>query len=246
MDITDRVQIVPFGYERERVLEPIYRYKADTVVLLGQHSHSDHEAPFQRDVVAELRENDRIEVQERECDLFDLDSTLEAIVEAVRDHENDDVWVNVSTGSKITAIAAMIACQNTSVTPFYVKPEYRNTEGDLEPPDEPRVTELGEVIEIPVFPLNGPTSEQLQVLAYLQECETATKKNLIQFAQTQELPFIVESDTSSDEGRYRLLERHIINLLSEEGYISVEKVGRTKHVSLEERGIDALRTFPIT
>lgn len=244
MEIPDRVQIVPLGYERDRVLEPVYRLKADRVVLLRQLAEDNYEATFQRDVVNALRDNDRIELEIRECDLFDLDSARETIVDVIEACEGDEVYVNVSTGSKITAIAAMTACQTTDAEPFYAEPEYRGDDGELEPPEEPIVDDVGDVYRLPTFDLDGPSNEQLEVLSYLSANDGATKKELIRISEERELPFIAESESKSDEGRYRLLETHIIAPLVEEGYVYTEKVGRQKHVYLGERGEDALRTFP--
>lgn len=243
MEITDRVQIVPFGYETVRVLEPVYQFKADTVVLIRRNAEDDYEAQFQRDVVDELRENDRIELETRECDFFDFDSALRTITDAIQSHTGNDVYVNVAAGSKITAIAAIIACQTQDATPFYVSPEFRSEEGELEPPDEPLVENIGDIDTIPVFDLDQPSPQQLEILSHLYENEGATKKELIRFAESRELEFIAESETQSDEGRYRLLETHVISPLTAESYINVEKVGRTKHVYLADRGREALRMF---
>jgi len=104
MDVADRVQIAPLGYEYNRILKPIYEYNADTVVLLRHEAKQDYEASFQRDLVQTLRENDRIELKERECDLFDINSAVTAFVNVIEAHQKDDVLVNLSTGSKLTAI----------------------------------------------------------------------------------------------------------------------------------------------
>jgi len=98
MDVADRVQIAPLGYEYNRILKPIYEYNADTVVLLRHEAKQDYEASFQRDLVQTLRENDRIELKERECDLFDINSAVTAFVNVIEAHQKDDVLVNLSTG----------------------------------------------------------------------------------------------------------------------------------------------------
>jgi hypothetical protein len=85
----------------------------------------------------------------------------------------------------------------------------------------------------------------LRVLGYLQGNDGATKKDLIRFAEDEELPFIADTEAESDEGRYRLLESHIIDPLTNGEYIRVERVGRQKEVHLEQRGVDALAAFPL-
>lgn len=245
MEIPDRVQIVPFGYERARVIEPINRLKADRVILLRQHEGSDHEAPFQADVVAELEANDRITLEQRRCDIFSLEDSLGAIKEAIGDcDEDDEVYVNLATGSKLTAIAAMYACQSTGATPFYVEPEFRGAEGHLEPPTEPLVKTIGDIREIPTFRLDLPSREQQQLLAYIADHDHVTKKDLIRYAEDQSLPFIAETESKTDEGKYRLLETHIIDPLEEEGYIDVTKSGREKHVLVTEKSHDLLDVVP--
>ena len=244
MDITNRVQIVPLGYEKVRVLGPVYEYKADRVVILHQDPEKDYEAEFQKEIVEELRDNDRIDLEIRYCDIFNHNSALETIAQVIRDYEDEEVYVNVSTGSKITAIAAMMACQSMGATPFYVEPQLRNDAGDREPPKEPIVTDISDVYELPVFELQGPSREQIEILAYLRDEGGASKKDLIRFAESREFPFISESKSTGDEGLYRLLDSHVVEPLSDGSYIKIESIGRTKHVHLDERGRDVLRAFP--
>ncbi|MWV40571.1 hypothetical protein GRS80_12620 [Natrialba sp. INN-245] len=223
--------------------EPIYQFNADKVVLIRQDSSTDYETEYQRNLISELEDNDRIELEISECDFFDLESSLHALTSIIREHDEHDVYVNVSTGSKITAIAAVIACQNLDATPFYVRPEFRNNDGKLEPPKEPLVSGVGEITDIPVFSLRKPSTNQLLVLSHLAEEDGATKKDLIEFGKSQEFDFIVNSETTSQEGLYRLLETHIIEPLQSESFISIKKDGRTKRVDLSDRGKEALQVF---
>lgn len=244
MEFTTRTQIVPLGYEYNRVLEPIYRFKADKVVLLRQPKDKDFEADFQRELVQKLEDNDRIELEIRECDLFEINNAIEAFVNAIASCESDEVLVNLSTGSKITAIAGMIACQSTTAKPFYVSPEFHNDDGEREAPEAPQVESIGEISEIPVFRLEGPKPDQIAILQYLRANDGATKKELIEHARDQELGFIANSKSKSEEGLYQLLDTNIITPLIEENYIDVVKEGRQKRVYLEDHGKEALVTFP--
>jgi len=244
MEFQNRVQIAPLGYEYNRVLEPIYEYKADKVILLRQPADKDFEAEFQRELVQTLEENERIELETKECDLFDINSAIEVFVKAITSCDSDDILVNVSTGSKITAIAGMIACQSTSATPFYVSSEFHNDSGEREAPETPLVESVGEISQLPVFHLEGPNSDQLAILRHLRENDGATKKDLIDYARDQELTFIANTQSKSQEGLYSLLDTNIISPLSEKDYIRVNTEGRKKRVYLEEHGEEALVTFP--
>jgi hypothetical protein len=244
MEFTTRTQIVPLGYEYNRVLKPIYEFKADKVVLLRQPEEKDFEAEFQRDLVQELEDNERIELEICYCDLFDINNAIEAFVNAIASCESDEILVNVSTGSKITAIAGMIACQSTAAKPFYVSAQFRNEDGELEAPETPQVESIGEISELPVFNIQGPNPDQLVILQYLRQNDGATKKELIEHAREQELDFIANSKSKSEEGLYQLLGTNVISPLSEKKYVRVVKEGRKKRVYLEEHGQEALVTFP--
>lgn len=244
MEFTTRTQIVPLGYEYNRVLEPIYRFKADKVILLRHLKDKDFEADFQRELVQKLEDNDRIELEIRECDLFDINNAIEAFVNAIASCDSDEVLVNLSTGSKITAIAGMIACQSTAAKPFYVSPEFHNDDGEREAPEAPQVESIGEISEIPVFRLQGPKPDQIAILQYLRANDGATKKELIEHARDQELGFIANSRSKSEEGLYQLLDTNIIQPLTEDNYIEVVKEGRQKRVYLKDHGKEALVTFP--
>jgi hypothetical protein len=245
MEVTDRVHVVALGWEVARVVEPLYDLKADKVVLILPESEALL-AEFEEEMLDDLEAMDRIEVETRTANLYDLDSALQVFTQAVKDHESDDVYINVSTGTKLAAIAGMMATQTSEATPFYVRPTLSDPDDEtLETPDEPLIPGAGATTELPVFELQGPTSEQLQILGFLHGKDGVTKKELIQYAEAQELPFIATTESKSKEGRYRLLESHVINPLTENEYISVEKIGREKQVFLEDRGVDALAAFPL-
>jgi len=241
MEVTDRVHVVALGWEVARIVDPLFELKADKVVLIGPLSDA-WLAGFEEEMIADLEGMDRLESELRRANLYDFDSAVQAFSQAVKDHEGDDVFVNVSTGTSLAAIAGMMAAQTADATPFYVQPGF---EEDIMVPDEPVIPEAGDIMELPVFELEGPSQEQLRVLGYLHSTDGVTKKDLIKFAESEELPFIADTEAKSDEGRYRLLESHIIDPLTKGGYVRVEKAGRKKEVYLEQRGVDALAAFPL-
>ena len=245
MEVTNRVHIVSLGWEVARVVEPIFDLKADKVVLI-RRTDGAFETDFEREMIEDLQSMERLDVEFRRANIYDLEGKLQAFTQAVKDHEDDDVYINVSAGSKITVIAGMMAAQATGATPFYVHSSAADLDADeVQTPEEPVFPEAGEISELPVFELRGPSPEQLRILGYLRGNDGATKKELIQFAEDTELPFIAATEAKSDEGRYRLLESHIIDPLTSGEYISVKKVGRQKEAHLEQRGIDALAAFPL-
>lgn len=248
MEVTDRVHVVAQGWEVARIVEPLYELKADKIVYICPENEA-YLADFEREMLDDLNAMDRLEVETRSANLYDLDSTVQAFTQAVTDHDGDDVFINVSTGTAIAAIAGMMAAQTSDATPFYVQLTEEETDPteveEIETPPMPVIDTAGQISELPVFELQGPSPEQLEILGHLYGHDGLTKKELIRFAEEEELPFIANTEAESDEGRYRLLESHIIDPLEDGDYIRVEKAGRKKVVSIEQRGVDALAAFPL-
>ena len=70
-----------------------------------------------------------------------------------------------------------------------------------------------------------------------------SKKELIEFAREQDFAFVSESEATTEKGYYRILDTHVVVPAQEKGYVTVEKVGRTKFVSLTVDGENTLRAF---
>ena len=247
--VQKRVQVVPLGFEYARVREPILEWRADVVVAI-EYEGSETSMPYVRDLLAELDANDRIELDRRACDIFDLYAALGSITEAIGDYGTDRVYVNLSAGSTITAIAGMIACMASGVTPLYARPDY-GPDGERVP-TEPLHDEVREVFELPAYPIDRPSDVELAFLdriAAAGDDEThgrydgLSKSDLIEFALDREFAFVVRSETTTRKGYYRLLDRHVLEPLAERGYVAVEKIGREKMVSLTPEGRNVLRAF---
>jgi len=244
LKVTDRVHLAPLGWEVSRIVDPAETLKADKLVLLAPEDEACV-ADFGGDLVEELAANDRPDLETRLADMHDLNRLLQVITVTIKDHETDDVYINVSTGTKLAAIAGMMAAQTTDATPFYVQPH--SEEGDrieLQVPEEPLFPAAGEVSELPVFQRWEPSEEQYRLMDYLGGRDGVTKKEVIHYAESARLPFVENTEAKSDEARYRLLDSHIVEPLTERGYITVEKRGRKREIHLEERGRKALAAFP--
>ncbi len=235
-NVPDRVHIMPVGYEKQRVLMCASRFKADKVVLIG-HVEDDEEDEERLQEIRSQLEEEAIKVERADCDLFDLYDSLGIIAELITSFEDDDVYVNVSTGSKITAIAGMIACMAIDATPYYAKAKSYSGK-------HPKDLEF--VQKLPRYPIDAPDQQQIEMLHVIQELEAneikPTKGNLIHVGQHLSMPFITESD-SGEKGHYRLLDNEILEPMLEEGYIEISQEGRNKVVSVTDDGKDARRAF---
>ena len=236
LSVPNRVHIVPVGYEYERIIQPAEKFRADIVVLIGHEEDAEGSDGDERlrDAVQAL-EDLGVEIESKECNIFDLYSSMGTIAESIAEHEDDEVFVNVSTGSKVTAIAGMIASMVLQSTPYYVRAkDYENDPDDIT-----------DFTELPTYPIDAPDSEQVDVLEFIdrysQHQGPPTKGDVIHFSEQINLDYV--SQNVAGKGKYRLLDTHIVEPLKERGYIEESKQGRNKILSLTDDGRGALEAF---
>ena len=244
-----RVQVVPLGFEYARLKEPILQWRADVVVAV-EYSESERELPYLQRLLSELADDERIDLRVVECDIFDLYDTLGTLTEAIGAYPDDEVYVNVSAGSKVTAIAGMIACMATGARPIYARPDYGSDAERI--PDEPLHEAVADTFELPRYPMDRPSETVLAFLDYVDRHTTETetgryrgvhKKELVEFALDEEFAFVAESEATTEKGYYRLLETHVVAPAREDGFVSVERIGRRKFVTLTSAGENTLRAY---
>ena len=241
MNVPRRVHVVPLGYEHDRVIEPPRRLNADKVVLLSHEE--DDEEPEYHDEAREYLQANNIELEERESNIFELYSCLGVIAEVITEHEGDDVYVNLATGSKVTAIAGMIACMATGASPYYVSAEqYGLNEGE-EPPEKPVSFGVSSIEELSGYPIEAPSEQDIHILSHLDSEGPASKKEIIEYGEEHALPFIADAETESLQGKYRRLETNVMEGLEENEYVELNERGRKKYVHITEDGENTLRAF---
>lgn len=270
------IHIAPLGYEYDRVIEPPKLLNADKVILLEyfRDEETGRGPGYYDEIVREL-EDAGIEAEIREFDLFNLYDTIGTIARIINEYQNGgntEVFVNLASGSTISAIGGMIACMAKDATPYYARAE------DYAPDDENLASQgVREIMMLPAYPIEKPAPEPIAVLDYVkrkQDEKTITsgsgsytpgvkKGEIIDFCdgsldggremklridgmeinEDSPLPFIANSNAKSNKGKYRLLDTHVIKPLENRGAIQVEKRGRSKEVKITENGVNLLRAF---
>jgi hypothetical protein len=243
-DVPARVHVVPLGIEHDRIVVPAVRAGADRVVLLD-YLPSYVSSEYDMGVEASLVEHG-IETERRTCDIGDLFDALSVFGSTILEAEGEDVYVNLSTGNKLTAIAGMIACMVTGeATPYYVEAEQH---GSHAPPAPAGVRSID---TIPRYPMDRPEPQHLAVMAFIDESERTDadgepyriKRELFEYGERVGLPFIAEYEGETDKGKFRRLDAHVVSPLLERGYVRVEEVGTKRRVSLTDDGRNTLRAF---
>lgn len=118
LDPVAQIHVIPMGYEYDRIVDPPTKYHADKVI--HPQNREDEVVPdFHERAIKTLREEVRT-VGIEQCNIFQMFDALRQIGECITEHADDNVYANLATGSKVTAIGGMIACMTVGGTPFYV------------------------------------------------------------------------------------------------------------------------------
>ncbi|CAI48662.1 HTH domain protein [Natronomonas pharaonis DSM 2160] len=234
------VHVAPVGYEYDRIKRPALEYGADTLYLLRERERT--ELSYHDRLVTELTDRG-MTVRSREVDLDDMYDVLGEVTTIVHGHDGDIVRVNVSSGPKLSTVGAALACMATDASGYHVHPETRAHPLD----EQPRTEGMQFAEQLPSYPLETPTEDQVRVLDYIDrrdsETYTPKKSDLIEFAEDEQLDFLTRSEPANDKAKFALLNNRILEPLSANGYVHIEPVGRTKQVSLTDTGENALRAF---
>ncbi|WP_415382875.1 DUF6293 family protein [Halosimplex sp. TS25] len=236
MEVPERVHLIPVGYENDRIVLPAVRLRADRVVLLHYEDETDH--PSYAETVRERLDDEGIDHETVPCDIFDFYDSIGTVAELATRFADHEVYVNLASGSKVTAIGGMIACMATGAKPYYVRAQRyaAQTDGDV-------AEGIREITELPTYPMQSPEPQHVAVMDYLDREDGARKRDLIDFGKEAGLPFIAERDAANRKSEYRLLDSHVLGPLVENGYVDLEEVGRSTRVSLTESGRNTLRAF---
>lgn len=233
MEIPDRVHVVPLGYEHDRVVRAASEYRADKVILV-KHTDDTTDSTHISDVVNSL-DNLNIDYELESCDIFELYDSIGTIGNIISDHNADEVYINISAGSKITAVAGFIAGTVTETTVYYGRAKkYEDTP-----------TGFKDAFQLPHYPIDAPDKQQIITLTILHELDEKgihpTKGDLIHVAMQNHLEF-TKRDVD-EKGLYRLLGTQILEPLSDYGYVESYKDGRSKRVKPTEQGEGAYEAF---
>ena len=245
-----RIHVAPVGFEVERILEPILDEHADRVYLVTRRER-DAAAPFVAEVERRLaRASWPIDVRVVRTDLWDVFGALASLrsifaAERRTDRRASDVLplrVNVSTGTKITAIAGTLACMLWKGEPYYVQVS-RAWYSDR----TPRVAAVHDVVErvdpVSVYELRAPNAELVEVLEALARRGGSLRK--------RELIVELGIDRSGPDGarapspqaQHGRLRRRLDPLEHRWGFVRVETSGPRGRVQLTPQGRLAVGLF---
>jgi len=236
-----RIHIAPVGFEFRRVTEPLIRMQADKVYLIT-YGEDDAGTKFFSQIKKELSQNYKhIQVKEVFLDIWNLYECIEKFREIILNEKGNHVYINVSTGTKITAIAGMLSCMLWDAYPYYAPVSYPTKQTKALPTEHVQDSDI-----LPVYEIKKPKPVILLILSLLQLHNGVMRKSKI-IRELEEKKIIRTTDESGKElkgpAKHSQLRALLDPMEMEWHYVTVEASGRRSEVSITEQGKTALRIF---
>ena len=236
-----RIQIAPVGYEIDRVVLPAKQEKADKVwLLVHEKTSEDKSGPYLEKIKKECKKTG-VELKISYVDRLKMFGIIKSVKEIITEEENNYIYINVASGSKIQAIACMMACmvlkECKNLQPFYAEPEkYAAFEG------KQQSFGLKDTIPLPTYEIQTPKPKLLQALKIVHESKNQkiTKKEMAIIAEEQEIITINSEEKNHSQARFASLDKNIIQpLVDEWNFVEIEKIGRNRWIKITQDGKDA-------
>lgn len=235
-----RVHVAPVGFEIDRIVIPARQLKADKVWLLIHDNPSEDKArPYLEKIKKELVKS-HIDMETYLVDRLNLFKIIKAVKEIVEKEKENEIYVNVASGSKIHAIACTMACmifnRNKNIKPFYAEAEeYSAFEGKQQSYGVKRV------ISLPTYEIHIPKPELVKAVKIIKEHGgRITKKEMARLAEEEGVITVNAREENYEQARFASLDKNIIqSLLQDWKFIEVEKIGRNRWINITEAGSKA-------
>ena len=233
-----RVHIAPVGFEIDRIVVPAVKMRADKVWLIGHNNLSEDKARAFLDKIKKTLEKKNIEVKEETANRYRLFDIVKTVKEIIFEEKDNDVYLNVASGSKIHAVGMMMATMifddRSRLHPFYAQAkEYHHTKIS-----QPHTTGIEAIHDLPTYRIQTPEKKHLQALKIIvDDGGKISKKEMAIAAETEGLIVINAEPSNHSQARFASLDKNIISPLENEwGYIRIEKVGRNRWIHLTDEG----------
>ena len=233
-----RIHIAPVGDEIDRVVLPAKKMRADKVFLLVHENPSDDKATKFYDIIDKKLQKLNIETEKVYHNRLDLFQIIKSVKQLIESQQDDSVYVNLASGSKIQSVACMMACQmfndNSNVSPYYVEAkEYVGFSG------EAISKGIKEIQAVPSYEIKKPEPKLIHALKIIKESNgKLSKKQMAEFALDNNL--ITVNAENESQATFASLDQNIISPLEKKwGFIKVEKIGRTRWIIITEEGKNA-------
>nr|MDO8110248.1 DUF6293 family protein [Candidatus Sigynarchaeota archaeon] len=251
----EKVHVAFLGWEIERIVRPILEMRGNRLILICFPQDKEGAWDYLVEIKQQL-EAKSIKVEVIKEDLYNLVDLL-AILNKVLQIEKlrkNDIFINVSAGTKITACASTIAAMSTpNITAYYVsmKKYYPKDNPAFREKNrlETLTTEFQGTTTIPFWQIAIPEQKYIKTLHTIKQRikndnDKIFIKDLIDILKVENVINVKynkerRKETSSE---YMAI-KPIIEKLEAWEYITVSPRKRNKYLQLTEKGKNAIRMY---
>ncbi len=199
-------------------------------------------------------EENKIEVVQKGINIHDYIDVIQNISKVIKGERDNDpgteIFINLSVGTKITAIAAMDACRFWDCIPYYVVPERYISEKEVTRDTIALSSGEMEIFEPPSFKLNKPQPILIDALKIIEEKGTGIhkkefrKKLLARKMLKIQKKYDNPRDPKKLSAEYMAMNQQFIFPLRDNwNYIEVSDEKRNQKITLTDTGVEALQIF---
>jgi len=238
---TFRVHIAPLGFEIDRIVLPLKETKADKLwLLVHEKTAEDKSGPYLEKIKKDCKKIG-VELKISYADRLNMFKIIKSVKEIIAEEEGNYIYINVASGSKIQAIACMMACmilkECKNLQPFYAEPkEYAAFEG------KQQSFGIKDTIPLPTYEIQTPKPKLLEALKIIHQAKNQkiTKKEMAEIAEEGGIITVNSEEKNHSQARFASLDKNIIQPLQEEwNFVEVEKIGRNRWIKITQDGLDA-------
>lgn len=241
-----RVHIAPVGFEIDRIIEPLVKWKADRVYLITEKDIEHSEAKYYFKIIKHRLSSKEIEVKESQCNIRDLYDVLGLYKKIIDEEKNNQIFINVSSGNKIESIAGMMACMtfktdNIGLKPYYVVPDSY----DVKPAQGQQMTSgCKNIFTLPNYTIQKPSEDLIKALEVIRDNNIINKTDLIKKYVSNELIKVKKDAKNPKVAEFSQLNKNILSHMLKWGFITMDGEGKRCRIKITEDGINALKFLP--
>ncbi|UCH89049.1 MAG: hypothetical protein JSV49_12590 [Thermoplasmata archaeon] len=228
------------GLEIDRVLAGLRHYPTNFAVFIyGTNPKLDVEQKARSNgKKIEKMINATVNVRHEFVDHYDFQNAFNKLFEIFNSLKDDgyNIYVNLSSGSRIISSAALLVSFMTDSIPYYVYPTKYNISKTT------TVLSKGyeNVVQLPIMAIDTPSDKEIMVLNALKKSGGSISKQNELIPILENLQFFTPKKEREDMKRYNArlrakLNRFISNL-AKRNFVALKKEGRTVTVTLTHSG----------
>ncbi|MFX0101869.1 MAG: DUF6293 family protein [Candidatus Hodarchaeota archaeon] len=248
----EKVHVAFLGWEIERIIEPVIQMLGNRLIIICMPKERERAWGYLEEIKKQLEEKGK-KVDVIEAPLLNMVELLEILnkIFQVESSKGNEIFVNVSAGTKVSASASTIAAMSKpGITAYYAKPER------YIPAEEftyPKTISKGikEIYALPECQVDIPEQKYIKTLRVIKnkavnvpETGRVYLKDLIE--DLEKLGIIHVKDNKNERKHTSSLymaATSLVRNLNKWNYIDISPKRRNKFITMTEKGENAIRMY---